>query len=245
MTFDMELLNIFLALFGMLVFFEAIRLIILSRRAVVAGRCAPRANHTPAISTCSILVIGDSTALGTGATKPESTLVGRLAGEFDTATIVNAAQNAMNLATLEKCLNERLQEKYDFVIIHIGGIDTILLTPLKVVRRRLNNCLHTAQKIARKKVILVSVNNAGTSPFFRFPLSRVMSTRSARVSKISHEVTVCNSVLHIPLFAPKSEDPLHSNPDHFFSSDGIHPNDEGYGVWYEKIRQPLVHLIKQ
>jgi lysophospholipase L1-like esterase len=46
----------------------------------------------------------------------------------------------------------------------------------------------------------------------------------------------------VPLFEPRSSDPLVQNPQ-LFSGDGIHPNDEGYAVWYGRIKEKIDNIL--
>jgi lysophospholipase L1-like esterase len=202
------------------IMYEAVRIVYYSRIAIKNGKLAEPLSQVVENPEYTILIVGDSTSYGTGASCKECSLVGRLAKDVAGASITNASKNAMSLSTLTQTLRSLSTNVYDVIIIHIGGIDTISLTPMRTIERYIGAVFSYATKMARKKVFLVSVNNAGLVPLFRFPLSLI-------------------------LFEEREREVLHKNPNRFFSSDKTHPNDEGYAIWYEKIRRIILPHLKK
>ncbi len=225
------------------IIFQFIRIVTLTNRAIQLGKKAKIVTQDKGNTSNNLLIIGDSTAVGTGADCPECSLVGRLAQDFPENQIINAAKNAMDLKDLEKLLNPFQTNQYNYLMIHIGGMDTLTLLPLKIIRKRAVSSLRLARKIANKEVFLVSVYNVGTAPIFQFPLNIFFSRRSRLISQTLNDV--CNelSIQHIPLYTPKEDDPLYKDVNRYFSTDGLHPNSEGYGLWYSKIRPTILSQI--
>ncbi len=219
------------------------RLAVLANRAVMYGKQTSPVHKQHEAPKNKVLVIGDSTAFGTGAITKEGSLVGRLAEDLPNSSIVNAAKNAMDLRELNEHLTPHEENAYDYVIVHIGGMDTINLMPLPFVQKRARASLEQAKRVAQKKVFLVSVYNVGTAPFFQYPLNRYFETRSNKIS--STFATLCTEldIEHIPLYQEKDTDPLYQDVERYFAPDGLHPNDEGYGLWYNKIKPIVVEKI--
>lgn len=209
------------------------------------GRNIVPVSQSPDNPIAQILVTGDSTAVGVGALSPECSLVGRLAQDLPTVLIENIASNSMRLSQLHTQLNRlrSMGTSYDYVLIHIGGIDTVSLTPLPRIESNLRKVITLAKSITRHHVIIVSVNNTGLIPLFSFPVNYFLTRRSRKVSKIFSDVCTSTQTVHIPLFAEKEQDELCKNPAQYISPDGIHPNDMGYGLWYKKIRTTTLPLI--
>jgi lysophospholipase L1-like esterase len=184
------------------------------------------------------LVIGDSTSYGTGTSDPRYSLAGRLAADLPDYTIENQSENAMSLARLAEKL-ETLHGPYDRIYIHIGGVDSVSFTPLGKMRAKLDTVLKRAHALTNGPIYLVSVNNPRAAPAYGFPFSRVFEWRSRKVSTTCGEACSLHNVYHIPLWHDLEHEPLLTTTKSLFAQDGMHPNDEGYGVWYQKIKEAL------
>jgi len=227
------------------IIFEAVRIIIGSQKAVQAGKKVKPVSQSILGSTANLLVIGDSTSYGTGATSQANSLVGMLAADYSKISIVNASENAMNVAQVKDKMCSMLDQKFDIVMIHVGGIDSLKLTPLDTLRSDLETIFSTANNMGAKITVLVSVNNVGSVPLFRFPLSVMYTYRSRQVSQLCDDVCRAQGALHVPLFTEVQEEPLFSEGGGHFSADGIHPNDVGYKIWYDKIQSVVRPYISK
>ena len=224
--------------------YHTIRLIYLGRKAVVFGEKTVKASQTPDRVDLKILIVGDSTAVGVGAQNPRQSLVGRLAADLPQALINNSAINGLNTKALSNILTSIPPNSYDYIIIHTGGIDTISCLPLATTENFLELILRQSKRVARKQIFLVSVNNTGLVPFFPFPLNLLFTYRSRAISKIAAQLCFKYQCVHIPLFLERKDDELAKHPKKYISSDLIHPNDEGYGIWYERIKSVLLPIIQ-
>lgn len=188
-----------------------------------------------------VLVIGDSTSLGVGANSPKNSLVGRFIAQYPYAHVDNFSENSMTLKRLcEKLIFCVRQEViYDFVFIHIGGMDILLLSSFSKIAYYLQKVCGYALRLVcdgdGRRVIVVSANNVGSLPVFRFPLSTFYTRRSRKVCELYHNVCSENHVTHVPLFEEPNKDIFIKHSRVLFANDGIHPNDEGYGFWFIKI----------
>ncbi|MDO8624361.1 MAG: SGNH/GDSL hydrolase family protein [bacterium] len=233
--------TITLVILGGLAFFIVYEVVRVIRHALVSkrlGREATIFSRGVLMGGKRILIIGDSTSYGTGTSDPAYSLAGRLASDMPEYAIENLSENAMSLTQLVEKLRT-VEGPYARMFIHIGGVDTLALTPLHKVRRELTEALEQAQALTRGRVYLVSVNNPGLVPAFRFPLSWLFGRRSRQVSLVCDEACIARGVHHVPLWQRREHDPLLQAPERLFARDGLHPNDEGYGLWYQKIKQAL------
>lgn len=76
-----------------------------------------------------ILVIGDSTAVGTGASASSTSLAGLLGSHYPSASIENRGINGSKTRDL-LTRNDLSGDRYDLIMIHIGGNDTVRFTNL-------------------------------------------------------------------------------------------------------------------
>lgn len=225
--------------FACFVAYEIIRISYYGKRSVRMGEETIPVSHTPEKPRKRVLVIGDSTAYGTGARNPEKSLVGRLREDFPDIEIVNEAENAMFLARLHEKLHKISIDHFDLIVIHIGGMDVISLTPVRKASVLMHTILEHIKNNHAGHIAVVSVNNAGVPPLIRFPISLLLDWRSRVFSAMCNEVCRAQSVIHIPLYKPMGVDPLHSEDGALFAEDYMHPNDEGYGIWYKEIHTVL------
>ncbi len=224
--------------------YHAIRLTYLGQKAVAFGKKTVKACQTPDHVDSTILIVGDSTAVGVGAQNPRQSLVGRLAADLPRTLINNSAINGLNTKALRTIIASTPSNSYDYVIIHTGGIDTISCTPLATTEKYLDLILQESKRVAKKEIFLISVNNTGLVPFFPSPINFLFTHRSRAISRIAGRLCSKYQCTHIPLFSERNDDELVTNPKKYISSDLIHPNDEGYGIWYNKIKSVLLPKIQ-
>lgn len=234
----LSIVYILLAVAFILLAHEVLRLLWYLKSARRLGAEAAFFSHAFNTHAKNVLVIGDSTSYGTGVQDKTRSLAGRLAADMPEYAVVNLSENGMSLKRL--CENlAKLEDAYEHTFIHIGGVDTLTFTPLATVSSRMRAAIQKAKKITRGRVFLISVNNSGAVPAYRFPFAQLLSKRSRQVSMISDAVCMVEGVTHVPLWRRAKEDMLGANPSRLIARDLMHPTDEGYGVWYEQIRQAL------
>lgn len=225
--------------------YTILKILFFVRRAISAGKKAiPLSNIFPQARK-RILIIGDSTSYGTGATDPKLSLAGRLIQDFPEYEIVNASENGINIKRLYEKLAGLSHERFDMIQIHIGGVDTLSFTRRDTLHTYIQKIYHCAQSMGAEVVVLVSMNNVGALPLFHFPLNRLFDARSERVTKIFQEACQNTTMLHVPLHTHRAHEPLLRDGGKYFSADRLHPNEAGYGIWYEKIKAIIpTHMLK-
>lgn len=194
-------------------------------------------------ASAEMLILGDSTAVGVGASSPERTIAGRFAAEFPTVSITNIGQNGMRLrdfsnlvASLEQLTPE---QHYDLLLIQVGANDILRYTNLQALRQDLRTILQFAEEKSDRTIILHS-GNIGTGPFFVWPIGPVLTDRTRVVRQIYLEETrTYAGVNYVDLFVEEADDVFVLAPEQFYSEDLLHLSDEGYRVWYEKIRETM------
>ncbi len=182
-----------------------------------------------------ILIVGDSTAVGTGADRKEDTIAGRLAHDFPRTSILNCAKNgSLTRAAISQI--KATSDKFDLVIVSTGGNDVWNLTSLPHVYRDLTGAVECAKAASNGKVIVLFFGNEGSAPFFPQPIRAILNKRTEKIRKVFRKVSQEKNVLLVDLFSgDESDNPFVNDPKRFFAKDRLHPNSEGYRRWYERM----------
>jgi lysophospholipase L1-like esterase len=186
-----------------------------------------------------ILIVGDSTAVGTGADRPEDSIAGRLGRDFPTADIVNLGENGAYTRAVLKQLDRAGDRPYDLVILSSGGNDILHFNRLQSLRRVLSQVIDKAkQKTVKGDVIMLFYSNIGIAPIFAGPIRLLYGKRTEKVRDIFQEVAAEKRISYVDLFTKPSgrtDNPFTENPRKYYAPDLIHPSSEGYHVWYTRM----------
>lgn len=190
----------------------------------------------PPQATARLLIVGDSTGVGTGASRPGRSLAGQLARALPSLAIDNAAADGARFADVLAQLDAPLarKERYDAVLVMAGGNDVIRFTGRTRMREDVDGVVSRARELA-PLVIVMPAGNVGNAPFFLPPLSWVMSARAKSMHEIVREAAGRHGAAYVNLYKPRAEDPFALDPDRLNAADGLHPSDEGYRVWLDQL----------
>ena len=215
---------------------------------LLAG-CAPWRLHTagelanaatpfqarPAQPERRVLVVGDSTAVGTGASAPQASLAGLIGQDHPRWRIDNLAANGARFADVVAQLN-RADAGHDLVLILAGGNDVMRLTGEQALQADVEQAVDLARSKGRQ-VVLMPAGNVGHAPFFSPPLTWWMAARSQQLHRIIRRVAARTGAVYVSLLRPRDDDPFVQRADELNAADGLHPSDAGYRVWYASLRQ--------
>ncbi|MCH8049337.1 hypothetical protein IH979_01340 [Patescibacteria group bacterium] len=187
-----------------------------------------------------ILVIGDSTAVGVGAERPELSIAGRVAETFPEASIVNAGVSGERTRDLSARL-EVLEEHYDLIMLHIGGNDIVRFTNLKELEANISQVLELATSKA-DHVTLTTSGSLGTAKLLPLGSRTLYEHRTRKVRAIFMQAAEKHRVPYVDLFREKKDDPFAQDPKKYYAVDIFHPSGEGYGDWYTFIVKILERI---
>ncbi|MFO1413630.1 MAG: SGNH/GDSL hydrolase family protein [Burkholderiales bacterium] len=192
----------------------------------------------------TVLVIGDSTGVGTGANRPEDSIAGLLAAQFPHAAIVNRARNGAR--TLDALLQvaDAATARYDLVLIHVGGNDVLRRTPLRALRPQVDALVARACRLA-DHVVVTTTPNVGLVPAFAPPESWWLTRRSREVCRLFEDAARRHGAHYVDFFHTKATDPFSREPRRFFAEDGLHPSTDCYRYVYEDLvaRAPIAAAL--
>jgi lysophospholipase L1-like esterase len=182
-----------------------------------------------------ILIIGDSTGVGTGADGPQDSVAGRISRDFPGTTIENRAEDGAKFANVISQLNEESEDNFDLILIQAGGNDILRFTPLDMIRVNVEALLKAAKERARR-VVLMSSGNVGNAPAFFPPVNWLYTSRTRKVRELLMNLAQAEGVVYVDLFMERRDDPFIREPERYNAADFLHPGSEGYRLWYEALK---------
>lgn len=194
--------------------------------------------QSPANPNMKILIAGDSTGVGTGATEARDSTAGLIGSLYPNAAITNISVNGLKLEGLEQKLGGTT-DTYDLIVLQIGANDIVRLTSFKNIEQRFESVLTLAEGRADDVLILTS-GNIGSSPIFKWPLSALMEYRTKKVREIfMSKISTRPNVAYVDLFKERKDDEFAKDPQKYYAADNFHPSSNGYALWFEKMKTVL------
>lgn len=178
-----------------------------------------------------LLIVGDSTAVGTGASVPEASVAGLLGQHFPGLQIENRARDGATFPALMTQLDG--DERFDMVLVMAGGNDVVRLRRLAALQGDVDRVANRARQRA-DLVVLMPAGNVGNAPFFVAPVSWLMTWRSRRLQAFASDAASRHGAVVVNLFRESSDDPFVQRPA-LNATDGLHPSDAGYRVWFGEL----------
>jgi lysophospholipase L1-like esterase len=204
------------------------------RQSVELARQSEPFEASPESAVATLLVVGDSTAVGTGASSPAHSVAGLIARDHPRWKIVNRAKDGAKFSDIARQLEAAGGQRFDAVLVLGGGNDVIRLTRYPVLEQDVARAAALARTRANL-VVIMPCGNVGSAPFFFAPLSWWMTKRSQALHGFVREAAQDNSALFVNLYKDKTEDPFALRPDELNAKDGLHPSDAGYRLWYDEL----------
>ena len=187
------------------------------------------------LQSVKLLAIGESTVAGLGAKTHETALAGQFARVLSEKIGKSVRWHVVgkNGVTAKRALKELVPripdgEKFDYIIVGLGGNDVLKLSsPLKWRRNMIKVLRALREKHPESVIFITNVAAVKLSPVLPEPIKFILSNLSRLHNEnIKQFVREFDSVYYY-------EQPATVPPDFF--SDGIHPSEAGYKVWSEEI----------
>lgn len=185
----------------------------------------------------TLLVLGDSTGVGVGADKPEDSVAGRLATYIGATHTENYAISGATVADLKPQIEKTTLKSYDFILIQIGANDIIFFRDAKRTAQQLDILMMELPE--SKQTILISAGNVGGATIFPWVVRPFHTWTNLVFHKWFERVAKRRGVTYVNLYEPRHLDPFLREPERYFSQDGLHPSSEGYGLWFEKVKEAI------
>ena len=188
----------------------------------------------------TVLILGDSTGVGVGATLPEESIAGLLAADYPDADIVNVAVSGTRvagaIAQVRACLEAGL--RFDLALLHVGGNDVVADTPLSQLTDDCDTLLRELARLADRTAWL-GPPDLGLAPLFPRPYAWVLASRSRSASRVFSTAAARHDAVFIDFSAPAHVAHFRKRRREHFAIDGFHPNSASYQYGYSTARQML------
>jgi len=183
----------------------------------------------------SILVIGDSTGYGTGASRSSESFAGRLGADFPAFSIKNDSVNGRQIAgAMEVAQNLTDTDQYDLVVLQIGANDLIAGRAAGQVATELQQLIETVIPHT-KQIVVVSAGNIGATALFTGKEAEDLEASSRLFDQQMQQLDDSyDQVAFVSLFDEPADDPFVQQPEKYTSIDDLHPTSVGYEIWYNK-----------
>jgi lysophospholipase L1-like esterase len=187
--------------------------------------------HNPPNASLRLLIVGDSTGVGTGASNPTNSVAGLLVQSFPRLAIENRARDG---ATFEGVVQQLEQGgRFDLVLLMAGGNDVIRFRSEDAIRADVQRSLTLASGMS-PRVAIMPAGNVGNAPFFFAPLSGVMSSRARTLHAVVSQAAAASGAQYVSLYHEADADPFVRDKG-LNARDGLHPSDSGYRVWRDAL----------
>ena len=205
----------------------------IAESAELARRSEPL-QQAPADARMKLLIVGDSTAVGTGASSAKHSLAGLLAHDHPGLHIDNRARDGAQFSdVLAQLRTLEPGDRYDLVLVQAGGNDVIRLRDLDALRSDIDQVVARARGHS-DRVIVMPAGNVGNAPFFFPPLSWWMTRRARELHGFVRSAAAQHGAAYVNLFHERADDPFVLRPE-LNASDGLHPSDAGYRLWFDQL----------
>ncbi len=188
--------------------------------------------------TPRILVVGDSTGVGTGVRDPRGSVAGRFGTDFPDADIRNLSVNGWRVRDALAGFPATAPKRFDLVLLQIGANDIIRRTPHADFERDLGSLFDRAMS-AGKNVVALHSGNVGLAPLFAWPLSSYYRAKTLEYRAVYRKVAEQKGVAYVDLFGEAEDDLFLSDIPRYYAPDLLHLTEDGYGEWYRAVRETM------
>jgi lysophospholipase L1-like esterase len=187
-----------------------------------------------------ILILGDSTGVGVGASRPEESIAGLLAADFPDADVVNVSESgakvADTLAQVRACAEQGL--RFDLALLHVGGNDVVRATPTAKLADDCEQLLVELGRLADRSLWL-GPPNPGITPLFTPPFSWVVAARSRAATAIFVECAARHGITFVNFSSAEHEAQFVRARTEHFAADRFHPSSSSYRYGWSVARRAV------
>jgi len=188
---------------------------------------------SPEQDTLRVAIVGESTAVGVGASTLDEALPGHLARALATRTRKNVTWNVLggNGMTVKRVLasvRAQDQSRHDVAVVLLGVNDVFRLTPLEAWLCNLRLLATSLTERGCQVIVFSAVPPVGQFPALPQPLRGILGVRAAlldhHLEKLAGELP---GAAHCKVRFPTGQA--------YVATDGVHPSAEGYRDWSEQL----------
>ena len=186
----------------------------------------------------SLIVLGDSTAFGTGATRPERSIAGLFGAAYPDWSVRVVAKNGLFIDQLPPMMPVVDGRRFTLAVIIIGGNDVLQFSTPAQMAAVIDDVLRRVKQLSHR-VVLVGQGNLGASLIFSRWFAKRLTARSQTLRQIYRTVTDRYGAIFVDLYTEAADHPWRHEPQRFYAADFFHPTDDGYAMWFANIQHAL------
>jgi lysophospholipase L1-like esterase len=206
---------------------------LIGKSKVLIAAAVPYQNAT---GTISILVIGDSTAAGVGASSPSESTAGLLGASLH-ASVENHAVSGAVTADMQGQLAQAKLKHYDLVLIQDGANDVVSFHSLANVNMQMQALLSNVQHYS-DHVVLLTAGKIGDAPLIPWLFSGLINARAAKLQSLFTASAAQAGAAYVDLSGSQS-DAFSNDPAKYYAADTFHPSSAGYALWFDAIKETI------
>lgn len=184
-----------------------------------------------------ILIVGDSTAVGTGSETPHGSVAGKIHRDFPESEIINLAEDGQKIHEVLEDLNS-VEGKFDLLIIHAGANDILFMSDFKTTVSLAEHLLNRAKELS-DTVVFITSGDLGLVPLLPKPVGWFYSYRTKEFLDNFKILAKEKGVFFVDLYRKEKNGKFLEEDKSVFSPDGLHLNDFGYEIWYQNMLETL------
>jgi lysophospholipase L1-like esterase len=147
----------------------------------------------------SLLMLGDSTAVGVGATKPEESLTGLIAKHIEAASVENRAFSGARVRDLATQVRDLSRDRYSVIVVGIGANDIIRFGSAKNTTRHLRVILEGLPK--HDRLVVYMAGNVGATDIFPIPFRFIYTRLTMQYHRAYEEMVPQVGGVYVNLYA--------------------------------------------
>jgi len=185
----------------------------------------------------TVLVLGDSTAVGIGAEHPEESVAGRVSTFLQADSVENYAVSGAVTADLNEQSKNATRSAYRLILIQIGGNDIIRFNSSENAGQELRAAIRNLPRA--EKVVIISAGDVGGATLFPWPVRPFHTRLNKQYHETFARVAQEEGVTYVNFGNSPATKAINQKPEVYLAADGLHPSSEGYRLWFEEIQSSL------
>ena len=185
----------------------------------------------------TLLILGDSTAVGVGVNKREDSIPALLSDKLKVTYTENKSVSGAKVSDLKEQLQNIKLKNYDYILIQIGGNDVVAREDADKVGKELGELIQTLPKDA--KIIVQMCGDVGVPTLLPWFVRGYYTGLSLKYHTVFEKITKENGGVYINLYEDPKTDPFLKSPEVYLAKDGFHPSSSGYKLWFAKLEEVI------
>lgn len=191
----------------------------------------------------SLLLLGDSTGYGTGASNRKESTAGRIGITYPELKIENNSVNGRTAVELLK-VAIKVEGNYDVILMQIGANDLLGGDSPESVVATIDSLVEIL-KAHSENVIVLTSGNIGAAWRFEGEKANKFTDISKTYDLLMKQKSTSGDFTFISLWTEPEDDPFVKEPKKYTAFDGLHPTSEGYAVWFNTLQPVLESILRK